>query len=226
MALTLVVRNECGNPLTDTRPVTLTTNRSGVDTLLPSAVLNGTGTYTWNIRSRQVGDVTYTAQIYDPVAGLTLGLSPTSLGQFVCVNGQLDISTNANTLQIFYQDPPTPPSGGDRGLVGLDVSWVSAGSLRLNSVSFGNSANVIWNAGPANTPISIGRPNFTNGDWLIGPIRRLTGFRPLQLNFNEPIRPASGSRTYTVIARWDIAYVEGVAPTNVCQSAPVSVTLP
>lgn len=230
MNLQVILRNQCGDPITDNRPMTLFTSRPqpGADVIV-SAVATpgplGPGSYLFDVRSALVGGSYFTATVTSlPASGTTVAIPAPTTGNFVCATGRLSVGVSPNTLQIRYDRPnPMPASGGDRRLIGLVVNWAntpvgSGATLRLNSISFGSSSAIIWNGPPADTEVRIPE---VNGNWVS--VNRILGvFKPLQLNFNEPIYPASGnSRLYNVTARWDDTFGN-----SICTSPTVTVQLP
>jgi hypothetical protein len=213
--------DNCGAAIDDSvfgswRTVSLTSSRTVSDTIVFNTRVNNI--YYFDVRSAFVGASTFTASTDQdgpgPLGVVSFPVAPsTNTGQFVCVAGAQDVSINPNTLQILYTNPNSPVL--NRRLVTLSVT--SNSGLQVNSVSFGNASNVIWNAGPRALPLTL-----TNSDWTSVNRSILSGLgRPLQINFNAPITPGSGSWTYTVTAAWD----NGTG-SSLCTSLPVTVTLP
>jgi hypothetical protein len=232
LRLQVVLVGDCDEALAG-RTVNLRTDRSSSDTLIFEQAVGNS--YFFTVRSRTVGVSTYTAYTEvcpasDPVCAgrensleITIPLTP-SLGHYVCVYGQREISTSANTLVIAYNNPS--PSGTfawpprtDRRLIRLAVEWPAA--LSIERISFGSTANVIWTGTP------VAGPSGSFGDGTIRPwtsFNRSMVFSPvkaLQIVFNQPITPGSGTYTYRVIATWDDS-LGG----SVCTSDQVTITLP
>ncbi|MGQ0602639.1 MAG: TadE/TadG family type IV pilus assembly protein [Anaerolineales bacterium] len=211
--------DNCNGAISDGRTVTLTSSRPTSDTITLNTVVGNI--YYFDVRSTTVGTSTFTASVNRDGPGVgPIVVFPVpaanNTGDFTCVTGAPDVSTNPNSLQILYTNPSSPSL--NRRLWTLTVTWPSSSGRQLNTVSFGNSANIIWNGPPANPPtLNIGSGNWTSINRSI-----VTGtFRPLQINFNGPITPGSGSWTFSVTAAWDDGFGN-----SVCQSPSVIVTLP
>lgn len=196
------------------RPVTLFSSRGAADVITAGPATGNT--YFFDVRSGTVGTSILQASVPITPSGTVISfpLSPSAENtvDFVCVAGVQDVSTNPNTLQLLYTNPSEPAA--NRRIITLNVTWNSG--RQLNSVSFGNSANVIWNGPPASSPLNIPSTGWSSTNRVV----TSTQFKPLQLNFNGPIRPTSGTWTYTVVASWDNG-----AGGSICTSAPVVVSL-
>ncbi|MBL8056957.1 MAG: pilus assembly protein [Anaerolineales bacterium] len=226
--------SECDEPLLS-RTITIRTNpeRASTDTITFDQ--SAANLYWYFVRSRTVGITNYTAATElcpasDPMCAgrvdttvVAIPLTPI-VGHYVCVYGQRDISLSSNTLVLAYNNPAPSaslawPPRIDRRLIRLSVEW-PAGSLRLQTISFGSTSNVIWSGSAGTSPSTFG--DGTGLPWT-SPNRAMV-FSPvktLQLVFDQPITPASGSYTYRITAVWD-----DTLGGSVCTSDVVSVTLP
>lgn len=127
-----------------------------------------------------------------------------------CVWGRRDTAdtsdTDPKTLRVIYTN-----NGVDSVRLNyLRVDRAAGSAGPLTQVSFGNPANLIWNAGASGTSIVI--------DQWSGVNRSVVGrtFRTLLLTFSGNIDTWPGD-TYTVTARWDNG--QGVI---VCESPAVT----
>jgi hypothetical protein len=230
-----MLMGECPGEQLAGRTVTLVSDRASFDTITPDAVVGNL--YFFNVGSNTIGASTYHAvtaicpstdpacagrenetQIAIPLTG--------AVGQYVCVLGERDISTSANTLQVRYNNPSPSvsfawPPYTARRLIRLHVEWPSASpALLIQSINFGSSANVIW------TGTAVGGTSADFGDgtslpWTSFNRSMLSQYRPLQIRFTQPVTPASGTFTYRVRATWD-----DTLGGSVCTSQQLEITLP
>ncbi len=235
LRLQVLLVGECGEALAG-RTVQLVSDRGGsVDTLTPDGVAGNL--YFFTIASNAVGNSSLWAVTeVCPAADVNCAgrenatlislpfVRPT--GHFVCLLGTRDVSTSANTLQLMYSNPSPSttfawPPYMARRLVRLTVEYpVASPALQIASVSFGSSANIIWSGGPVTGP-SASFGDGTSLTWTSFNRSIISAFRPLQINFTQPITPPSGSWTYRVTAVWD-----DTLGASLCTSEPVTITLP
>jgi hypothetical protein len=217
MNVQVILNDNCGAAISDGRTVTLFTSRGISDTWsLNTRIAN---TYYFDVRSAFIGTTTFTATVNQDGPGigplLTIPLAPPN-GSFVCVTGVADVSASPNSLQVLYSNPALPSL--NRRLNALTITWPNGSGRTVNTVSFGNSANIIWNGPPANPPALT----INSGQWTSINRNIVTGTsRPLQINFNGSVTPGSGTWTYTITASWDDGFGG-----SLCQSPPVTITLP
>ena len=108
----------------------------------------------------------------------------------------------------------TDMTGIARLLVQLTITWPDAAAGALDHIKF--ASKTIWNAGSSSSPTTI-----NSTDWLLSPSDRLLaafGSDTLEVHFANNI---AGTGNFIVQARWDDAAGSG---TNICDSAPVTVT--
>lgn len=216
MQIQAMLVDECGDPISD-RNVTLISSRGGLDTMASSGAINNQ--YFFTVRSGTVGASQFTASAGRDYDGdsttITFPLSTPPTGNFVCVNGQPDVSVNPNSVLIAYANPLQPSL--NRRLIYLNVAWVGPAlppnDLVVEKVTFGNSANTIWQvAGGSPLPLTINRMDWTSINRSVVPGTS----RALQVFFNQPITSAPGP--YRVLAGWD----NGIGG-SVCYSSSVDV---
>jgi hypothetical protein len=216
MQVTVTLFDECGDSLADSRAVNITSSRPVTDTIAAGAIVSNQ--YFFNVRSSQVGASIFTATTrLEPTSVVTnttisFPVSGPPSGNFVCLAGTPDISTNPNTLQIRYTHPGMPPN---RRLVYTKIERLSGAGPQLSTISFGNASNRIYNPGtPLDLTVEVLPTQWTGINRLV-----VAGtLRQLQFNF---VAPVTGPATYRINAGWD----DGNGASR-CDSAPVDVIYP
>ncbi len=214
--LTLQLNDNCGNAVMGRTisEITITSSRGVSDTVTASTENPPVNNFFWyDAVSAFVGASTFTATIDadgpGPMGNVQIvGGVPSNIN-WVCVSGVPNPNANPTFLQLMFTNPADPPM--NRRLVYLKVARTVNGGA-LNSVSFGNASNIIWNTGSAALDIEILSTQWTGSNRTLV----ATTQRPLLLNFAFAV---SGTGTYDITTQWDDGFGG-----RVCRSAPVTLT--